>query len=964
MKRVVALLLIASVALFAAVAPQSDLKVNAGTPMKKMPTATIKAPALPMEENTNKRSMDITSAKAPGILIDTTEVSLVYLEDFENGANGWMQFDGTAPDPTGEWHLDDLWGIGDSLWWCGDYALGGYNSNWYVALETPAIELTAGDSTLSFKLDLNCEGPGGEPAGYDGWDGGNVQISNDGGETWTVLDPETLPYNCTSLYGFGYVFNEPAPGWGGVHEGVVEVDLGAYIGDTVSVRFVFCADGGYDTHDDGDMYGMIVDSISVAGDALYEGSVDDGLVSYAVNTAKGAYWNIEDRTDSLPSNTHVLRNYIPGDTTYALNLEDYYVSPSITLPDEPATLIYCDFEFFADFGDLDEFPDKEYWRLEVSPDNGTTWNAISDPEGTDAPDFVYSQQIPAWYSFQYAYGEECNLTPFAGETVKFRFYFRSDADEPIGHGLMIDDFVIYSQPDLPVPTGVTAVMNAGNVDVAWDDMDGTYDLPKSFMATTPESETIGAYYAPGYTYFDNDSTVGFGLASVYNTGGKDLHFTNLDFALYDLNPYSDSISLAVFGVDTSLHLLHWTDNFVPDTTNDFQTVDVSAEDMLWNGEFWVMVSWETSPFYPACFLDDGAGLKIYYPGVGFYTDGASSTPIGARGYTQVTYTGLEYNVYRRVVGETTLELLNTAPLATNSFTDETADPLTEYEYTVVCVSDGFEGQMGPGASVFVLPVDHEERKYDDGSAEDIFELAMDTTVVVKLTPTEYPAKLVAMRFAALWAGDVYKVKIFKDDSGMPGDSWLLIEPPVTAIEGWNTFAVQDIMTTTPGRDGVVLREGESVWVGVKGATPGAYPAWLAADMDSFSGMATMMVPGGGWTSIAAYLRGNPMIRGYFDTDIDTTSVPEIIPAKYELAQNYPNPFNPVTTIRFELKETGMTKLEVFDIAGRHVRTLLNGSVEAGAYDLRFDASALSSGVYFYRLTSGDFTDIKKMSLVK
>ena len=963
MKRVVALFLIASVALFAAVAPQSDLKVNAGNPMKKLPTAMIKAPALQIED-THKRSFDVTSVKAPAISIDTNEVSLIYLENFENGANGWMQFDGTAPAPNAEWHLLDF-GDGDSLWWCADLALGGYESNWYVALETPEVVLTAGDSTLSFYLDLSSEGPGGEPAGYDGWDGGNVQISNDGGETWTVLQPETMPYNCTSLYAFGYIFNEPAPGWGGSHEGIVEVDLGAYIGDTVSVRFVFGADGGYDVHDNTGLYGMLVDSIDVAGDALYLGSVNDGLVSYSVNAAQGAYWNIEDRTDSIPSPTHVLRNYIPGDTTYALNLEDYYVSPSITLPDEPATLIYCDFEFFADFGDPDAFPNKEFWRLEVSPDNGTTWNAISNPTGDPTlPNYVYSQQIPAWYSFQYAYGEACDLTPFAGQTVKFRFYFRSDADTPIGQGLLIDDFVVYSQPDLPVPTGVAAVMNAGNVDVTWDNMDGTYDLPKGFMSTTPESETIGAYYGPARTYFGNDSTAGFGLAAPHNTGGKDLHFTNLDFALYDLNPYGDSISVALFGVDTALHTLYWSDNFVPDTTNDFQTIDVTAEDLVWNGEFWVMVVWETSPRYPACFLDDGAGVKIYYPGVGFYTDGSSSTPFGARGYTQVTYSGLEYNVYRRVVGETTLELLNTTPLATNSFTDETADPLTEYEYTVVCVSEGFEGQSGLGSSVFVLPVDHEERKHDDGTPEAIFELGMDTIVVVKLTPTEYPAKLTAMRFNALWASDVYKVKIYKDDNGMPGDSWLLIEPPVTAIEGWNTFKVSDIMTTTPGRDGVVLREGESVWVGVKGATPGAYPAWLAADTDSYSGLSTMKVPGGGWTSIASYVMGNPMIRGYFDTDIDTTAVPEIIPAKYELAQNYPNPFNPATTIRFELKEAGMTKLEVFDISGRHVRTLLNGNVEAGAYDLRFDASALSSGIYFYRLTSGSFTDIKKMSLVK
>ena len=746
---------------------------------------------------------------------------------------------------------------------------------------------------------------------------------------------------------------------------LLKVDLGDYIGDTVSVRFVFGADGGYDTNDDDTMYGMLVDSINIAGDALYLGSVNDSLVSYSVNTAKGTYWNIEERTDSLPSNTHVLRNYIPGDTTYALNLEDYYVSPSITLPDEPATLIYCDFEFFADFEDEDEYPDREYWRLEVSPDNGETWNPISNP--TDDPNgsyYVYSEGILAWYNFQYAYGETCDLTPFAGQTIKFRFYFRSDGDAPIGHGLMIDDFVVYSQPDLPIATGVSAAMNAGNVDVAWDDMDGTYDLLKSFMSTSPESETIGAYYGPGQTYFGNDSTAGFALAAPHNTGNKDFHFTNLDFALYNLNPYGDSISVALFGVDTALHTLYWSDNFVPDTTNDFQTIDVSSEDLVWNGEFWVMVTWETGTLFPACFLDAGSGVKIYYPGVGFYNASTDATPFGARGFTQVTYSGLEYNVYRREVGKTTLELLNTSPLATNSFNDDTANPLTEYEYTVVCVSDGFEGKMSAGASIFVLPDDHEEKKYDDGTPEDVFEAGQDTMVVVKITPSAYPAKLTAMRFYGLFAGDVFKMKIFQDEAGMPGDSWLLIEPPITAIEGWNTFQVSDVMTVTPGRDGVVLREGESVWIGVKGTTVGGYPAWLGTDMDSFSGMATMQVPGGGWSSMASYLRGNPMIRGYFDTDIDTTSVPEIIPAKYELAQNYPNPFNPVTTIRFELKETGMTKLEVFDITGRHVRTLMNGSVEAGAYDLRFDASALSSGVYFYRLTSGDFTDIKKMSLVK
>lgn len=961
MKRVVTLLLIASVALFAAVAPQ-DLKVNAGTPMEMRHSAELKAEPISIE-NKDVNTREINFLKAPALSVDTTVVTLVYLEDFENGANGWSQFDGTAPDPLGEWHLLDF-GDADSMWWCADLTLGGYISNWYVALETPEVVLTPGDSTLSFYLDINSEGPGGEPAGYDGWDGGNVQISNDGGETWTVLNPTGIPYNCTSLYGFGYVFNDPAPGWGGAHEGVVNVDLGAYIGDTVSVRFVFCSDAGYDTQDDAGMYGMLVDSINVAGDALYLGSVDDGLVSYAVNSAKGAYWAVEDRTDSIPSPTHLLRNWVSGDTTYARFLEDYYVSPSITLPDEAATLIYCNFEFFADFGDeTGAFPDVDFWRLEVSPDDGITWNAISDVVGGPDPDYVYSQRIPAWYDFQYAYGEACDLTIFAGQTVKFRFYFHSDGDKPAGQGLLIDDFVVYTQPDLPIPQNVTATMNtAGNVEVAWQDMDGTYELPKSFMGIDIDADETGAYYGPAWSYrsyFGSDSTLGFGLGMEYSTAGKNFNFTSLDFAHYYIGA-SESISLELYGIDTSYHLLYASESFVPDTVSTIQQHDISDENIMWNGDFEVWMYWDSSPKFPICYMGDGDGLMYNPMNGGVY--GVSNSAEGASGYGEVTYSGLEYNVYRRVAKES-IPVLIAEGLTSNSFIDEDADPFVEYVYTVACISGDFVGNVSNGAAVFVYPTDVEEAKYDDGSAEAIFELGKDTTVVVKITPSSYPAKLEALRFAALWAGDAYKVKVYKDDAGMPGASWMLIEPSVTAIEGWNTFKVANNLTVDNG-NGIVLRDGESVWIGVKGNTVG-YTAWLGADASSpYSGMATMQMPGGGWASIVPYLRANPMIRGYFDTDIDTTAIPEIIPAKYELAQNYPNPFNPVTTIRFELKEAGMTTVDVFDVTGRHVRTLLSGNVDAGAYDLRFDASALSSGVYFYRLTSGDFTDIKKMSLLK
>ena len=89
-----------------------------------------------------------------------------------------------------------------------------------------------------------------------------------------------------------------------------------------------------------------------------------------------------------------------------------------------------------------------------------------------------------------------------------------------------------------------------------------------------------------------------------------------------------------------------------------------------------------------------------------------------------------------------------------------------------------------------------------------------------------------------------------------------------------------------------------------------------------------------------------------------------IPGGYELSQNYPNPFNPSTTINFSIPAGGTVSLKVFDMIGREVETLVDSYVDAGSYSVSFDASRLSSGMYFYRIQSGSFSQIKKMMLVK
>ncbi|MFU8860581.1 MAG: T9SS type A sorting domain-containing protein [Cyclonatronaceae bacterium] len=122
-------------------------------------------------------------------------------------------------------------------------------------------------------------------------------------------------------------------------------------------------------------------------------------------------------------------------------------------------------------------------------------------------------------------------------------------------------------------------------------------------------------------------------------------------------------------------------------------------------------------------------------------------------------------------------------------------------------------------------------------------------------------------------------------------------------------------------------------------------------------------------STAADQVGNRSVRGTEPEAVTTVQVPTSIertdlPAEFSLAQNYPNPFNPSTVIRFGLPEAADVRLEVYDLAGRRVAVLTDGSRSAGWHTVTFDGSALSSGVYVYRLRAGDFVQSRKLVLVK
>ena len=100
----------------------------------------------------------------------------------------------------------------------------------------------------------------------------------------------------------------------------------------------------------------------------------------------------------------------------------------------------------------------------------------------------------------------------------------------------------------------------------------------------------------------------------------------------------------------------------------------------------------------------------------------------------------------------------------------------------------------------------------------------------------------------------------------------------------------------------------------------------------------------------------------------TTSVQQSsnrdVPKDFALEQNYPNPFNPSTRIKFQVPSSGFMSLRMYDVLGREVATLVNEELKAGSHEATFDATGLASGVYYYQLRAGEFTQTKRLLLLR
>ena len=246
---------------------------------------------------------DADTPEGEGIFLDDISLvvdgSTIFFEDFEDAnMEDWETVDGN--DMPGFWHQTIINSFNGQSWAMNDPDIGpqgGYDEHWYQTFDSPPVVLPSGQiNTLTFMQYRIVEPPYNYPP-WDGYDGTNIRISSDGGSSWTILNNANPPYNCSSLYSFGYEFDEGTgiPGWAGSSNGwepVIVTIPSDYDGKEVIIRYAFASDIGYSTSQHPELIGWIIDDINIADILTNNGETNEGWVTESQVPLVGNYWNI------------------------------------------------------------------------------------------------------------------------------------------------------------------------------------------------------------------------------------------------------------------------------------------------------------------------------------------------------------------------------------------------------------------------------------------------------------------------------------------------------------------------------------------------------------------------------------------------------------------------------------------------------------------------------------------------
>jgi len=900
---------------------------------------------------------------------NTRPTETIYHEDFENGLNDWVHYDATLP--RSFWHLDDFltpegygyaWSMRDSL-------NGWYLPHIYICLETPEITVPM-DGHLNFDLNWNCRF-------YDDCnipnDGSFVKISNDGGENWNVISgyPD---YTCDDLFiypGFPII-----PGWCGSSDGWINADFGLsmYENQDVIIRFYFLSQN-YTGLPDPELYGVVIDNISIGEfDHNFNNGDEQGMTYSSIVPVGGDLWHLEEIEDA-PSPTHAMicQN---EEGTYNVHMLNYLESPLIHLP-ENCDELHADFMLRGHFEDEDNFPEVDFFGWGISIDNGENWFYMSNPYGEDLPNYVYTDIPLEWSSMIETYSLDGRIDDYAGQDVKFRIYFQTDEDEPVGEGIMIDDFKIYQTMYIgPAPDDLNAEsINNESVLLTWSD------------------PTVGDEGWIGWDTGEYGGSLGLtngGEWAVANKFEEDDISPYLGFNITDVKIFpceeTANYTVSIWSGNNASNLLCEipVQNPIIEELNEIELPEPILIDEL--TEYWIgyQIEQPNGQTYPAGY-DCGPNQNGLWVNLGSWVDISGDfdfnwliqayveTPEGETLTLDNNHIRnssrdlLEYNIYHSQTSDEQYELLSSIePLEEPFYLHE--NPASGYNYYVVtALYDEGESEYSNEANAYILHENEEEFFHDDGTSESGYNVGATNNMVVKFSP-DFDNTL-TLTFLKLYVhelntGDVI-FRFWDDDgeNGLPGTLFdQFFYPAVNLHSGWNLIQLPELyqLEFTNGSFYCGIFEMENL-------------SAIGLDENGFGHSYTFVY--GSWELLET---GNIMLRviGEYSTGVGE----ELISDFEFFLTNSPNPFSSQTTISFNIsnekkQQNEQTIIEIFNIKGQKIKALecfnsFDAQATKSLSQIVWNGTdesnkPVNSGIYFYRLKSENFASpVRKMVLMR
>jgi len=893
----------------------------------------------------------------------------VFSDDFENGIGDWETRDLTNPDTA--WHKSDFLADEDDLvWWCGDTLTQfdeepvGYDNSWLQFLDTPVLDLSnAGDGlTLTFTAYWLIEDPRRVPPSnpFDAWDGWLVMLSENGGEDFEAILPESPRYHRNRISAAENWFDlGPIPGWvfmSGEWDAVndttpepewvdVEFDLSDYAGDDdIVIRFLLVSDRAvaapwnYYLRNSG----VLIDDIIIQDEDdsvfLFNNADDDPIPEGEDLIPRrgegfGDHWELTDADKHSG-------DWSMWNTAQNFSVTNVLDTPPFEVPEDFNTFfqfwVYCDLEDWDsnNDGQLDDF-----YQVFVSDNDGESWQyQLHDYKRDAAGGEEWTHYIPGT-PFGDAANIDMDLSEWAGESIQLRWMFRTDHDHgdgnDIGDGLFIDDIEVIGVNRQPRDAGMT---------------DMILPFPLAVNHRTEGFTSIAHNY--GTRALDNIWAKWGWDAS---NGGRNYPIIprpSLDPEDFELIELTDFADRNVPGWTPTVPGVYpvWARTIVGANTpaNPNDDDQVPSNDSTGIG----VVVWPEGIFelgYDMRTVNHG---YIFESGEGpaarFTTDDIGQDH-GVLGGVRLMFNGLDEAM------SFTLHILDEGP--------NIRTPGDEF--------DNYEIEVPPEATYpnwLTIPLWDQEAICLEGDFWVWVELGQDTLPMIVGddmvagemrffnfngdTMTDFQADL--MMHAIVVPEAIHEKTLTASTLLVDFDEVPLGQGGLREVRLYST-AFETVTITN------VYTESEHFEVDWPGETALGFAEHVAFDI--------LFVPPDlgfhqGVLVIEADAEAVPRIDLAGSGAHDVPEDEAVQPAEFKLASPYPNPFNNTTRIDFSLDRPDQAVIALFDLAGRQVMTMANSEYTAGAHHIILKADNLPAGIYLIRLEAAERTAVKKVVLMK